>query len=303
MLVRSTAFAFGALGLGSCAAAFSSQKGVEAKYHVPSGYRTIREVIQLSHDIKLFRIELPKPSAELYMRPGSTLELKVFEGNTFQSRFYTPVSPNGSVGYCDLVIKLMPEGRVTSALWKLKPGDRMWVAPWDCSRERYRPNKYKHIGMLAGGVGLTPMLQMVREIVTNPYDDTTVSMLYCNKTPEDICLKEELDRLAEEHPEKFRITYCITRPQKADSWKGPMGHPSTGMLQSVLPPPGKDTAIYVSGPDGFVNSMTGLDLDLLAAWSQPGAAKRQPQSFDILPRDRCYGLLGKLGYAKEVVVF
>eukprot|EP01012_Entosiphon_sulcatum_P041158 TRINITY_DN54963_c0_g1_i1.p1 TRINITY_DN54963_c0_g1~~TRINITY_DN54963_c0_g1_i1.p1 ORF type:complete len:306 (+),score=41.57 TRINITY_DN54963_c0_g1_i1:25-942(+) len=301
-----TALALGAVGLGCAVKSFTSDKradGVCAKYFIPSGYRTIREIVSLSHDTKIFRINFPKSSSEQYMRPGSTLELKVFDGNTFFSRFFTPVTPNGSVGYCDLVIKLMPEGRVTSSLWKMRAGDKLWVSPWDPSRERYRPNKYKQIGMLAGGVGITPMLQLVREVVTNPYDTTKITLLYVNKTPQDIVLKEELDRLAEEYPDKFSVTHCITRPTRTDGWKGPIGHVSAGMLQQLMPPPGRDTAIYVSGPDGFVNSLTGLDTGLMAAWSQPGAAKRQPQSFDILPRDRCYGLLGGLGYSKEVIVF
>jgi cytochrome-b5 reductase len=32
----------------------------------------------------------------------------------------------------------------------------------------YTPNMKKHLGMIAGGTGLTPMLQVIRAIVENP---------------------------------------------------------------------------------------------------------------------------------------
>eukprot|EP01012_Entosiphon_sulcatum_P065419 TRINITY_DN94372_c0_g1_i1.p1 TRINITY_DN94372_c0_g1~~TRINITY_DN94372_c0_g1_i1.p1 ORF type:complete len:327 (+),score=25.86 TRINITY_DN94372_c0_g1_i1:94-981(+) len=289
------------VAVGLCSAALLNEKLCSAKYHVPSGYRTIREIITLSHDTRVFRLDLPKPSAELFMRPGSSLEFKLFDGSTFQSRYYTPVSPNGAVGYCDLVIKLMPQGRVTGMLWRMKPGEKLWVVPWEPTRERYKPNKYKHIGMLAGGVGLTPMLQMVREVVTNPFDHTTVSLLYVNKTPQDILLRAELDRLARQYPQKFKVTYCISRPTEGDGWKGLRGRITAPMLQATMPPPARDTALYVSGPDGFVNMLTGADMGLLSQWSLP--TKRQPKCASILPRNQCHGLLGQLGYSKQVIVF
>lgn len=52
---------------------------------------------------------------------------------------------------------------------------------------------------IAGGSGLTPMLQVIQEIVKNPEDKTEVSFVFANKTEDDIILRDELDELAAKH--------------------------------------------------------------------------------------------------------
>ena len=39
----------------------------------------------------------------------------------------------------------------------------------------------KRIGMIAGGSGITPMLQIIQEIVKRDDDDTDMSLLFSNK--------------------------------------------------------------------------------------------------------------------------
>jgi len=55
----------------------------------------------------------------------------------------------------------------------------------------------KAIGMIAGGTGITPMLQVLHEVLDNPADTTQVSLVFANVTEEDIMLRKELDGLAE----------------------------------------------------------------------------------------------------------
>merc|ERR1712050_502343 len=52
----------------------------------------------------------------------------------------------------------------------------------------------KKIGMMAGGTGLTPMLQVAQAIMRDPEDTSIVSLLYANKTTDDILCKDLLDR-------------------------------------------------------------------------------------------------------------
>ena len=49
---------------------------------------------------------------------------------------------------------------------------------------------------IAGGSGLTPMLQVIKEIVRNPIDQTQVNFIYANQSVDDIILKKELDEIA-----------------------------------------------------------------------------------------------------------
>lgn len=49
---------------------------------------------------------------------------------------------------------------------------------------------------IAGGSGLTPMLQVIKEIDRNPTDQTQVNFIFANQSVDDIILKKELDEIA-----------------------------------------------------------------------------------------------------------
>ena len=43
--------------------------------------------------------------------------------------------------------------------------------------------------MIAGGTGITPMLQIIRAALKNPLDRTKLSLIYANVNVEDILLR------------------------------------------------------------------------------------------------------------------
>jgi NAD(P)H-flavin reductase len=59
------------------------------------------------------------------------------------------------------------------------------------------------INMIAGGTGITPMFQVMKEILSNPEDETELRLLYANQTEEDILIRQELEALQTAHPERF----------------------------------------------------------------------------------------------------
>ena len=54
------------------------------------------------------------------------------------------------------------------------------------------PANAKQISMIAGGTGITPMYQVIKAVLKNPDDDTQLSLLYANQSPDDILLFEHL---------------------------------------------------------------------------------------------------------------
>lgn len=72
----------------------------------------------------------------------------------------------------------------------------------------YKPNMCRAIGMLAGGSGLTPMLQIIRSVVRNPNDSTLLSLIFANVNGSDILMKKELDEIANAH-KNFKVFYVL----------------------------------------------------------------------------------------------
>merc|ERR1712070_1215537 len=80
---------------------------------------------------------------------------------------------------------------------------------------RYYANMKKHIGMVAGGSGITPMLQILKEALRNPQDDTRFTLFFGNKTPDDILLREELKAMAAASHGRLEIYFIVdTNPTK-----------------------------------------------------------------------------------------
>lgn len=74
-------------------------------------------------------------------------------------RSYTPVSSNSDRGHWDLIVKVYPQGKMTQYLDNMKIGDYI-EAMGPKGKFVYQKNKFKKIGMLAGGSGITPCLQV-----------------------------------------------------------------------------------------------------------------------------------------------
>src|SRR5688572_917957 len=93
----------------------------------------------------------------------------------------------------------------------------------------YEPNMVRHFGMIAGGTGITPMLQIIRAIVRGRAagDKTEVDLIFANVTAQDILLKEDLDALAKED-DKIRIHYVLDNPPQ--NWTGGVGYVTGDMI-------------------------------------------------------------------------
>jgi cytochrome-b5 reductase len=97
----------------------------------------------------------------------------------------------------------------------------------------YTPNMVKHFGMICGGTGITPMLQVIRAIIRGREagDRTKVDLIFANVNPEDILLKEDLDALAREDPH-FKIYYVLNNPP--EKWSGGVGFVTAEMIKVCL---------------------------------------------------------------------
>lgn len=80
----------------------------------------------------------------------------------------------------------------------------------------YSPIKVIHLldVLPPGGTGITPMLQLVREVVQDESDPTQMALLFANQTPGDILLRDELDSLARDNPHRFKLWYTVDRPEE-----------------------------------------------------------------------------------------
>ncbi|KAL7137698.1 hypothetical protein ABFS83_10G110500 [Erythranthe nasuta] len=243
----------------------------------------LQDKVQASHNSQLFRFSFD-PNVKLGLDVASCIITRAptgqsAEGKTkYAIRPYTPISDPDAKGYFDLLIKVYPEGKMSQHFASLKPGDVVEVKG-PIEKLRYSANMKKHIGMIAGGTGITPMLQIIDSILKNPDDNTQVSLLYANVSPDDILLKKKLDMLSASNP-NLKVFYTVDNPTK--DWLGGRGFISKQMVVKGLPVPSDDTLILVCGPPGMMNHISG------------DKAKDRSQG-------ELSGILKELGYTEDMV--
>ena len=117
----------------------------------------------------------------------------------------------------------------------------------------YRPGLIRAFGMIAGGTGITPMLQIIRAILKNPSDRTQISLIFANVNEDDILLRKELEQLARDEKDRFKLYLVLNNPPPG--WTGGVGFVSEEMIEEHCPKPDKDIKILMCGPPPMISAM------------------------------------------------
>lgn len=110
--------------------------------------------------------------------------------------------------------------------------------------------------MVAGGTGITPMLQLAEELLRTGYSGK-ISLIYANVSPAEIMLKDVVDALAAKH-QNFSVYYLVDKAAEKENWKGGVGYVTPDMLKAHLPAASaKDSLVLVCGPPGMMKVVSG----------------------------------------------
>jgi len=239
----------------------------------------------ISHDTRRFRFSLPSPQHILGLPVGQHVYLSARVNNQLVIRPYTPVTSDDDKGYFDLVVKIyfknvhpkFPDGgKLTQYLEHLPIGQTIDVrgpsgllVHEGSGTLAIKPEKklpaamvpFKKLNMIAGGTGITPMLQLIRNVLKNPDDKTVMALLFANQTESDILLREELEEAASSNPDRLRLWFTVDRP--TEGWKYGSGFVSAEMIAEHMYPPADDTFVLMCGPPPMINFACQPNLDKL----------------------------------------
>jgi len=247
----------------------------------PSAFKPLKlaKIDDYNYNSKIFRFELGSES-KLNLPVSSFVLTKALIDGKDLMRPYTPIHQD-KPGLLNLLIKVYPQGNMSKHIFNLKVGDHLEIKG-PMPKLKYTANMKKHIGMLAGGTGITPMLQVVNEIVNNPEDKTQVTLVFANVEERDILLRHEIDHIAAKH-KHIKVHYVLEKPPAA--WAGSSGFVNIDMIKQFLPQPSDHTLIYVCGPPGFMQALSGTKApdfsqgELVGALAAAGYTKEQVFKF------------------------
>ena len=121
----------------------------------------------------------------------------------------------------------------------------------------YEPDEADSVVLIAGGIGLTPLMSIVRsanELATR----TRLTLVYSASTPDELLFRNELESIAANNP-RIRPIFTITQPE-SDSWDGRTGRINADLLRAESVD--LNALFFVCGPPAMIQSMIAMLRDL-----------------------------------------
>lgn len=172
-------------------------------------------------------------------------------------------------------MKQYPKGKASSHMHSLTPGQTLnvrgpipgynWVTPNE------PPKEPRHILLIAGGAGITPIYSLTKGILSNANDQTRLELLWGVNGTRDIILKEELEQLEQKYPGRLQVTYCVSgeegksdAPSLGDEKKYKKGYVNQEVLKEAIARceagswgDEKGTKVFICGPPAMEDAVAG----------------------------------------------
>ena len=207
-------------------------------------YRSLR------HGIRVEKVVIEGPGmVSVIMRGHQLHRLKAQGGQFFGWRFLAKghalishpysLSAAPTVHYLRITVKDL--GDHSRSLADLKPGTRVFMEGPYGAFTAGRASR-KHVVLIGGGVGITPVRAIIEEFRNGVQLDVIVRV----SRSEDLILREELDYLAAQSDGSIRIHYLVGSRKL---------HPMDAKSITALVPRFADSDIYICGPAPLVNAV------------------------------------------------
>lgn len=159
----------------------------------------------------------------------------------------------------ELIFTIRKAGDFSGGIQDITPGTPVRVnGPYGRFAAELYPEE-KELVFIAGGVGITPFMSMLRAM-----RDTggwrPVTLLYACRTEEDLVMREELAEMERKAPAGLRIVHLLSSP--AGTWQGECGHIDENLIRKYVPDPAQGKGFYACGPPGFMRAAKAAMLSL-----------------------------------------
>ena len=160
-----------------------------------------------------------------------------------------PFSISSSAERTDAItLTIKAAGDFTEAVGRLRPGETVYLdGPFGEFREV--PEETAGIVLIGGGVGVTPLMSILRTHADRD-DRRPVWIFLANESEDSIIFREEIDGMCETLP----VTAVHTLSHPPPGWEGEQGYLDAAMLRRHLPPNLAELRYFICGPPGLLDA-------------------------------------------------
>jgi ferredoxin-NADP reductase/DMSO/TMAO reductase YedYZ heme-binding membrane subunit len=221
-----------------------------------SGELRVSRVTDETHDVRTFRLVPPGGGVLSFThRPGQYLNLALDLQGARVNRSYTIASAPTHRQYVEITVKKASDGWASGHLHEMLHEGAILKVTAPAGRFVFDGQGSDRVLLLAGGVGITPLMAIVRTL-TDRHWPGRVELFYSVKTQADIVFGSELEDLARRSP-NVHVHVTLTREAIDSTWRGARG-PITGEILQRLVPDLRVMPIFLCGPAAMMAAMHAL---------------------------------------------
>jgi ferredoxin-NADP reductase len=197
-----------------------------------TGSLRVAKIFQETPEVRTFRLVMPSGSRLPFdYLPGQYLILKHEIDGQKVKRSYTIASSPTRSGYCELTIKREERGLVSRYMHDMLHEGAVLNITAPAGRFTFTGAEAERIVMIAGGVGITPLMAKIRYLTDLAWPGT-IQLIFSVKTEQDIIFREELESLQKRFA-NFKVTVTLTRDM-SPTWRGERGRITPTLLTRVV---------------------------------------------------------------------
>ena len=247
-----------------------------------SGVLRIKTIFDEAPNIKTFRLMEPNlDSIPFTFLPGQYATVTSEINGEKIRRSYTISSSPTQRDYIELTIKREQYGLESRHLHDHAiPGDLLEVSA-PAGNFFFTGKEANGIVLIAGGVGITPMMSVLRYLTDRSYPKD-VHLLYAVKSPSSIIFQEECEYLARRHPNVH--VDIIVAATEGTPWTGSVGHITSDFIIKKVP----DIAhhrIHLCGPPPMMAAVNAALLQLKIPSAQVKTEQFAPPKGGLVTHD------------------
>lgn len=205
----------------------------------------VKEVQQETNDVWTIKLIPPQGQTIDDYLPGQFHFLTFYRNPKLpvEEHHWTISSSPSQKDYISSTIKAV--GDFTSTIGQTKPGDTAVVhGPFGRFSYLLHPEE-KDLVFLAGGIGITPLMAMLRHM-RDIEDTRSVVLLYANRKEDQIVFRQELEEIATGKQPNLTLVHVLSRP--GEGWTGETGHLDREKIEKYCGQNLNGKTFYVCGP-------------------------------------------------------
>ena len=183
----------------------------------------VQSVVNNTNDTITIAFEIPTHlKSEFDYEPGQYLTIEIMVDGKKERRAYSMCSSPLTDVYPAVTVKRLEGGLVSNYLNDhVKAGSELNVLPpYGNFTVNLNPDNAKNYLLIGAGSGITPLMSITKSIL-NLEPNSTVSLLYGNRTEESIIFYKELNELRNQNQGKLNIIHTLS--QAKGLWFGETG--------------------------------------------------------------------------------